>query len=142
MDRISAVQRSENMRRIRSAGMKPEMIVRRLVYGLGFRYRLHRHDLPGRPDLVFASRSSVIQVHGCFWHQHPGCKLARMPKTRQAYWKQKLERNRARDANNLRLLEEKGWRVLVIWECETQELEQLKLRVHDFLTAGSQSSER
>src|SRR5687768_16524426 len=98
MDKLSQAERSENMRRIRSRNMKPELIVRSVAHRLGYRFRLHRKDLPGKPDLVFVSRRKVIFVHGCFWHQHAGCIDSRLPKTNAAYWHPKLMRNVERDA--------------------------------------------
>ena len=122
VDTVSRKRRSEIMSGIRSTGMKPEMTVRRQLHAEGYRYRLHRTDLPGKPDLVFSSRRKVIFVHGCFWHQHgdPGCRIVRRPKSNGEYWLAKLERNVARDAENLGRLREKGWQVLVIWECEVR----------------------
>lgn len=119
-DTVSKKRRSEIMSNIRSKGMAPEMAVRRLVHGMGYRYRLHRKDLPGKPDLVFASRRKAIFVHGCFWHQHddPACKIARKPKSNKGYWDSKLERNKTRDKEHLESLKKLGWDVLVIWECE------------------------
>ena len=110
------------MSRIRSKGMRPEMVVRKLVHGMGFRYRLHRKDLPGKPDLVFGPRQKVIFVNGCFWHQHddPQCKISRVPKTRTDYWLPKLARTIARDLESKELLVCAGWGVLVVWECETR----------------------
>lgn len=133
------VGRSENMRRIRSKDTAPEMTVRRLVHSMGYRYRLHRKDLPGKPDMVFPSSRAVIFVHGCFWHQHtdPACKDARPPKSNLAYWQPKLERNRVRDAENRMALETQGWRVLVIWECETKDETVLTKKVMDFLDKTS-----
>lgn len=122
-DTLTTKERSARMSLIRSRNTGPEWQVRRLVHGLGYRYRLHGADLPGRPDLVFSKRRCVIFVHGCFWHQHPSrrCKLARMPKSRLEFWKPKLERNAERDRENLAALEAAGWRSLVIWECELRE---------------------
>ena len=108
------------MSRIRSKGTKPEMTVRRLLHSMGYRYRLHRRDLPGNPDLVFPRWRKAIFVHGCFWHQHPGCKISRQPKSNQNYWLPKLERNTVRDAEHQAQLREMGWDVLVIWECEVK----------------------
>ena len=104
------------MRAIRSKGMKPELAVRRLVHAMGYRYRLHRHELPGRPDMVFPGRRKVIFVHGCFWHQHPDCKLAHRPRSNLEYWGPKLHRNQERDSEHRARLAELGWDVLVIWE--------------------------
>ena len=123
------------MSRIRSANTKPEWIVRRLLHRLGYRYRLHQTDLPGRPDLVFRARRKVIFVNGCFWHRHddPTCKLARMPKSRLAFWQQKLEANRQRDRVNQLALERSGWKVMVVWECELRKPDTLRERIVEFL---------
>jgi DNA mismatch endonuclease, patch repair protein len=102
----------------RSKNTKPEMVLRRLLHKLGYRYSLHRRDLPGTPDLVFRSRKSAIQVHGCFWHQHEGCRLAHAPKTRLDYWQPKLARNQERDLAAREKLKSMGWQVITIWECE------------------------
>lgn len=117
MDKLSAERRSANMARIRSENTNPEVLLRKLIHGLGYRFRLHRKDLPGKPDLVFPSRRKVIFVHGCFWHQHPGCREGRVPGTRQEYWGPKLRRNQERDASNQARLKEQGWDVLTVWEC-------------------------
>ena len=132
------MDRSENMRAIRSKGMRPELAVRSLVHRLGYRYRLHRKDLPGKPDLVFASRRKVIFVHGCFWHSHD-CKIAHTPKSNKGYWMPKLERNRLRDQKHIAALTEAGWQTLVIWECETAQETALCVRVRNFLEKKSQS---
>lgn len=132
MDHLTPEQRSSNMSRIRGKDTKPEMAVRRLAHAMGYRFRLHRRDLPGSPDLVFPGRRRVIFVHGCFWHGH-GCGMAHVSKTRPAYWTRKIERNRARDASNLGSLRELGWDVLVIWECETMDRDALRGRIRGFL---------
>lgn len=134
-DTLSRAARSERMSRVRAKDTKPEMLVRRLVHGMGYRYRLHDRRLPGSPDLVFRRRRAVIFVHGCFWHRHPdpSCKLARMPKSRQDFWRPKLEGNRARDARNQEALEQNGWRQQVVWECECGHKEQLENKVRAFL---------
>jgi DNA mismatch endonuclease (patch repair protein) len=126
------VDRSENMRRIRSKGMVPELAVRSLVHMMGYRFRLHRKDLPGKPDLVFVSQRKVIFVHGCFWHVHT-CKTAHTPKSNADYWGPKLQRNKTRDRKNIKTLETAGWRSLVIWECETRTPDKVKKRVSAFL---------
>ena len=138
-DRVTPEVRSANMRAIRSKGMKPEMIVRRLIHRMGFRYRLHRHDLPGRPDLVFAARKKVIFVHGCFWHQHSAkdCKLVRRPKSNTDYWLPKLDRNAKRDRDHVNALNEAGWEVLVVWECEVKTDRRLESRLRKFLESRS-----
>lgn len=126
------------MRRIRSKGMKPELDVRRLVHGLGYRYRLHVESMPGKPDLVFPVRRKAILVHGCFWHQHlnRGCKIVRKPKSNETYWTKKLKDNASRDAQHLAALRKAGWRVLVIWECQTANLGTLAERIRAFLESG------
>ena len=117
MDTLTRAQRSAVMSRVRSQNSRPEMFVRRLVFALGYRYRLHVAGMPGRPDLVFRSRRKVIFVHGCFWHRHARCALARLPKSRLEFWLPKLDANKRRDQKNIRALRRKGWAVLTIWEC-------------------------
>lgn len=109
------------MSRIRGKGSVSEMRLRRLIHGMGYRYRLHVRTLPGTPDLVFPARKAVIFMHGCFWHRHQDCRLARMPKSRITFWREKLEANKRRDEENVSRLNEMGWRVLVIWECQINE---------------------
>lgn len=133
MDTLTREQRSETMSRVRNKDTKPEMRVRRLVHSLGFRYRLHAAQLPGRPDLVFKSRRKVIFVHGCFWHRHEGCPLCRMPKSRLRFWRPKLKANRERDLENQKKLSEMGWDFLIVWECELREPDALTSRIKTFL---------
>jgi len=133
MDTLSPAERSERMARIRSKDTRPELWVRRLVHRMGYRYRLHVESLPGRPDLVFRKRRKAIFVHGCFWHRHGGCKLARLPKSKLDFWRPKLEANRERDLKNQAALKQMGWDVLVIWECELGDLQRLAKRVEEFL---------
>lgn len=121
------------MRAVKGKNTGPEMIVRRLVHALGYRYRLHRKDLPGKPDLVFPARRGVIFVHGCFWHQHDCPRGARSPKSNRDYWLPKLRRNRERDAKNQARLKEEGWKVLVVWECETKDRDRLARGLKGFL---------
>lgn len=134
-DTLTPAERSRRMASIRGRNTGPEMRVRRLLHGLGYRFRLHGRGLPGRPDLVFPSRSAVIFVHGCFWHRHadPECPLARMPKSRQEFWRPKLEANRARDAAVGQQLTALGWRAHIIWECELRNLDMVTRRVIEFL---------
>src|SRR5947207_13027477 len=113
MDKLDRKRRSENMRRIRSKNMAPEIAVRSLVHQLGFRFNLHSKDLPGSPDLVLKRHKKIVFVHGCFWHQHKTCREGRIPSTRRAYWVPKLARNIARDAANIATLKQAGWRCLV-----------------------------
>lgn len=129
------ISRSENMRRIRSKDTAPEMTVRQLVHGMGYRYRLHGKSVPGKPDLVFAGRRKVIFIHGCFWHQHPGCREGRLPKSNEAYWLPKLQRNVQRDGEALEQLSALGWEALVIWECEIKDRNILSERLRTFLAS-------
>lgn len=134
-DTLTPLARSERMRRVRGRDTGPEMLVRRELHAMGYRYRLHARELPGRPDIVFRGRKKAILVHGCFWHRHPDpdCKLARLPKTRTSFWIPKLEGNRLRDIANAERLEAMGWRVLVVWECALRDREQLRNMLRDFL---------
>ena len=120
------------MRAIRSKDMLPELAVRRAAHRLGYRFRLHRKDLPGKPDMVFSSRRKVIFVHGCFWHLH-NCKTAHIPKSNQNYWVPKLERNQMRDRKNIEALKLAGWKVLIVWECETRDEKRLEEDLNEFL---------
>lgn len=132
-DKISPTRRSANMRAIRSVSTKPEMVVRRTTYALGYRYRLHCKDLPGKPDLVFGPRRKTIFVHGCFWHLHKGCVDGRMPQSNISYWRPKLLRNAERDALHIAALKANGWKSLVIWECETKNIPGLARKIKHFL---------
>lgn len=135
-DTLTPAERGRRMAAIRAQDTQPEMIVRRLLHRLGYRYRLHRRELPGTPDLVFPSRRAVIFVHGCFWHRHEGCALARMPKSRLEFWQDKLEGNRRRDYRQIGELMNLGWRVLVVWECELKNREALVEKLRRFLDGG------
>lgn len=125
------------MARVGAKDTRPELAVRRLLHRLGYRYRLHRRDLPGRPDICFPGRRKAIFVHGCFWHRHDGCRRTTTPKTRTSFWKAKFERNVARDRMNLSDLGRLGWEVMVVWECETTDLEKLAPRLVRFLDGES-----
>jgi DNA mismatch endonuclease, patch repair protein len=131
-DNRSPESRSALMARIGSKNTAPEIMVRRLLHRLGYRFRLHRKDLPGSPDIVLPGRRKAIFVHGCFWHAH-SCKIGRPPKSRPEFWLPKLTRNRQRDAKNQENLSAAGWSILTIWQCETREAELLKLKLVDFL---------
>lgn len=133
MDRLKPIQRSNLMARVRTQNTAPEMRVRRIVFSLGFRYRLHVPGLPGKPDLVFVSRRKIIFVHGCFWHQH-SCKRGVGPASNKDFWDKKLTRNRKRDRANVRNLRRSGWDVMVVWECQTNDSKKLALKLHRFLT--------
>ena len=124
---------SAHMRSIRKKDTKPELAVRRLIHRMGYRYRLHRSDLPGTPDLVFSSRKKVIFIHGCFWHQHSCALGGKQPSANRAYWLPKLARNRARDAAAELALAALGWSTLVIWECETRNEMATARRIRHFL---------
>ena len=140
-DIYSQEKRSEIMARVPIAGTKPELLVRRIAHRLGYRFRLHRDSLPGRPDLVFPRHRKVIFVHGCFWHGHRGCRKAIRPKTNTVFWDRKLSRNMERDLENAAALREKGWTAFVVWECETRDREQLAARIERFLGNGRRPGE-
>jgi len=133
MDRLTAQRRSWLMSRVKSKNTKPELVVRRLVFGMNYRYRLHAKNLPGHPDLVFPGRKKVIFVNGCFWHGHSGCRYGRLPKSRVEYWQTKIEQNQARDRENTALLEADGWQVLTVWQCELKNIETLANRLNEFI---------
>lgn len=133
MDRLTAERRSWLMSRVKSKHTNPELVVRRLVFGMGYRYRLHSKKLPGHPDLVFPGRKKAIFVNGCFWHGHPGCRYGRLPKSRVEYWQAKIERNQERDRENIALLEAGGWQVLTVWQCELKNIETLANRLNEFI---------
>jgi len=135
MDTLSQAERSERMSLVKSKDTKPELRVRRLLHAMGYRYRLHRKDLPGKPDIVVSKRRKAIFVHGCFWHRHddPACRLARLPKSRKDFWEPKLTANAERDRRNIEALKELGWKVLVVWECELGNNEQLENKLRQFL---------
>ena len=131
------------MSRVRGKNTAPELTVRRLTHGMGYRFRLHVANLPGRPDIVFRSRRRVIFVHGCFWHRHddPNCKLARMPKSNLDFWGPKLEGNRLRDQRVRDELSRQGWDQLVVWECEVRHTEQVRNKIKSFLEGGEHDDE-
>lgn len=133
IDTLSPSDRSARMALIRHTHTKPELLVRRLLHRLGYRYRLHRRDLPGTPDLVFPSRRTVLFVHGCFWHRHVDCALARLPKSRLEFWAPKLQANKERDARKIEALKAAGWRVGVVWECQLRDRDTLARRLRAFL---------
>ena len=133
MDIVTPEQRSHMMSRIRSRDTKPELAVRRAAYALGCRYRLHRRDLPGSPDLVFPGRRKVVFVHGCYWHRHPGCRLAYQPKSNTEFWTTKFERNVERDRAAETRLRELGWEVMTVWECQTAAANHLTDRLRGYL---------
>ena len=124
------------MSRVHGKDTKPEIIVRSVIHRMGYRFRLHVRDLPGRPDIVLPRHRKVVFVHGCFWHGHQGCARATLPDTRKSFWSKKLADNAARDARNLRAVRRKGWRALVVWECDTRRPEKLEGKLRRFLEGG------
>lgn len=136
MDFLTPQKRSKLMANVRSKNTSTELAVCKIVNSLGFRFRLHRKELPGNPDLVFAPRKSVIFVHGCFWHRHNGCKYATMPKTNAKFWREKFEKNVLRDKQARRTLRKMGWAVLIVWQCELKRAEALKTKIKGFLNGS------
>jgi len=133
VDTVNKEKRSQIMSLVRGQDTKPEMIVRRLVFSYGYRYRLHDSKLPGKPDLVFSGKRKIICVNGCFWHGHNCSRGNRLPKSNADYWRSKIDRNRERDATNAAKLESDGWKVLIIWECELANIERIISRIRSFL---------
>lgn len=135
MDRVSADVRSKIMSLVKTRDTSAEIRVRSLVHRFGYRYALHKKDLPGKPDLVFVSRRKIMFVHGCFWHGH-GCRYGRLPKSRLSYWRPKIEANRKRDIRNCRVLKNADWRILVVWQCQLRKPLELGKRILEFLKNG------
>lgn len=133
MDRITKEKRSWNMSRIRGKDTKPELIVRSQIHAMGYRFRLHVKDLPGKPDILLPRYRTAIFIHGCFWHRHPGCKYAYTPKSRENFWAEKLRKNVERHEKISKELDRLSWRVLIIWECEVSELPALGQKIESFL---------
>jgi len=133
MDKLSPEQRSRNMANIKGKDTKPEKIVRSILHSMGYRFRLHNKQLPGKPDIVLPRYRSVVFVHGCFWHGHDGCKRATMPTTRAEFWQNKIAGNRERDSRNIAALENLGYRCLIVWQCDLKDLGLLKQRLSAFL---------
>lgn len=134
-------QRSALMARVKGKNTSPEMAVRRAAHALGLRFRLHRRELPGRPDLIFPKHRLAIFVHGCFWHRHSGCKRATTPKTRRDFWRRKFADNEARDQRVVALLRDMGWRVEIIWECETKNRDTLPHRLTNMIQSEGADNE-
>jgi DNA mismatch endonuclease, patch repair protein len=132
MDRLSSKKRSWLMSRIKGRDTTPELRVRRMLYAMGYRYRLHRKDLPGKPDIVFGPAKKIIFVHGCFWHGHK-CPKGRLPKSNKSFWNRKIDTNKIRDRKNIRKLKALGWRVLTVWQCELKDIAVARRRIVDFL---------
>ncbi|WP_082477600.1 very short patch repair endonuclease [Methylobacterium sp. Leaf93] len=140
VDRFTQQTRSRMMSAIRGKDTKPELIVRRILRELSVGYRLHRKDLPGRPDISMSGRRKIIEVRGCFWHRHPGCRFAYEPKSRQDFWQQKFASNVERDKRNDRALRDQGWQTLTVWECETAQVTSLQERIAEFIEVGGHSA--
>ncbi|WP_306508838.1 MULTISPECIES: very short patch repair endonuclease [Janthinobacterium] len=135
VDTIDQPSRSRVMARVKGKNTGPELLVRKLVFAAGYRYRIHVKNLPGSPDLTFPRRKKVIFVHGCFWHRHEGCDLARMPKSRIDFWDSKLSGNKLRDARAVDALRQCGWDVMVVWECELRDPQNVAKAIQEFLGA-------
>ena len=135
-DVFTPEKRSWIMSRVHQRDTKPEMLVRSMIFRMGFRYRLHRRDLPGSPDVVLSRYKKIIFVHGCFWHRHTGCRFTAKPKTRPAFWAAKFKANQQRDRRAVRALRANGWGVMTVWECETRNPERLSRRIARFFDAG------
>ena len=133
---------SLRMKRVKQRDTAPELIVRKVLFSSGYRYRIHRRDLPGSPDIVFPGRRKAIFVNGCFWHGHENCSRASLPKTRLEYWKDRILKNRERDARSIAALEKLGWVVDTIWECQTRDMTSLEERLTRFLDSGAQRIEQ
>ena len=132
-DRVSEIKRSWIMSRVKGRDTKPELLVRSIIHRLGYRFRLHRRDLPGNPDIVLPKFKKIVFVHGCFWHQHHGCPRANRPSSNTKFWNLKLDSTIARDRENLQRLSELGWKSLIVWECETKDKDALRDRLISFI---------
>jgi len=133
VDKLNTEQRSKNMAAVKGKNTAPEIRVRQMLHKMGFRFRLHRKDLPGKPDLVLPKYRLCIFVHGCFWHQHPGCKRATIPESNQEFWLTKFQGTLKRDKQAEKELRQQGWRVCIIWECETKKEESLDRVIHRYM---------
>ncbi len=133
MDTFSREKRSQIMSRVSDKNTKPEIVVRSLLHKMGYRFRLHRKDLPGKPDITLPKYKKVIFVHGCFWHGHPGCSRSKRPATNQEFWREKLDKNIERDKVSVNALGQLGWEVLTVWSCEVKNTNKLKIKLLSFL---------
>ncbi len=136
MDMISKEKRSWNMSRIKSTNTSPEITVRKLLHKMGFRFRLHRKDLPGKPDITLPKYKTVIEVRGCYWHHHNGCPGATIPKTNTAFWVNKFKQTVERDEKNIQKLSSLGWKVVIVWQCEIKNIEKLAVRLRGELRSS------
>lgn len=140
MGTITPEVRSQMMAAVKGKNTKPEIIVRKMLHAMGFRFRLHRKELPGRPDIVLPKYRTVVLVNGCFWHQHPGCQMSRRPKSRPDYWEPKLDGNIQRDKKNRTELVKLGWRVITIWECELENPEEIAAKLKNLIENKSETT--
>lgn len=140
MDTLSPAQRSQLMSRVKGRNTKPELRVRCIAHAIGLRFRLGRRDLPGSPDLVLPRHRLAVFVHGCFWHRHPGCRRASFPQTRPEYWRDKFDKNIARDHDALLHLEKLGWRSLVLWECEVKDAFEVAIKLKSAVSRDSEGA--
>jgi DNA mismatch endonuclease (patch repair protein) len=138
-DKVSPQQRSRMMSRVKGKDTSPEKKVRSTIHQMGYRFRLHRKDLPGKPDIVLPRHGKIIFVHGCFWHGHEGCKRSKRPSSNTEFWNKKLSRNKERDKQNLESLRRSGWDVLVVWECQVKDREQLRAILERFLVGNEKN---
>lgn len=134
MDKFTPQERSRIMALVRGKNTEPEMVVRRLLHGMGYRFRLHRRDLPGCPDIVLPRHGKVVFVHGCFWHHHKGCKRATLPTTRADFWREKILKNVERDVRVLKELKREGWQALVLWECQLRGIDKVARKLQVFMS--------
>ncbi|MGZ8910679.1 MAG: very short patch repair endonuclease [Methylococcaceae bacterium] len=134
VDKVTPEKRSWMMARIRSQNTAPEIKLRKLIFSMGFRYRLHYKGLPGRPDIIFPGKKKVIFMHGCFWHGHPNCRASKLPQTRKDFWESKIHTNKERDKRNIMELEKLNWKVLVVWQCELKNLSNIQEIIRLFLS--------
>lgn len=140
VDNLSSPERSALMSRVRGKNTKPELVVRKLLHSMGYRFRLHGRDLPGTPDIVLPKRRTIIFVHGCYWHGH-NCSAGRLPKTRVDFWSRKITANRARDVRAVRALRRQGWSTLIIWQCQIRDLKRLTARLQRHLKRQTSASD-
>ncbi len=133
-NRVSEEKRSWIMSRVKGRDTNPERLVRSLLHRMGYRFRVHRKDLPGTPDIVLPRYRKIIFVHGCFWHQHPGCPKSKRPASNREFWDRKFENTITRDQRNIAQLKELGWDTLIIWQCETRDRESLRIKINRYLT--------
>ncbi|MFH1216560.1 MAG: very short patch repair endonuclease [Pseudomonadota bacterium] len=139
MDVFSREKRSQIMSRVSGKNTKPEIVVRSLLHNMGYRFRLHRKDLPGKPDITLSKYRKVIFVHGCFWHGHTGCSRSKRPATNQKFWREKLNKNIERDKITVNTLSQLGWNVLTVWSCEVKDTNKLKIKLLSFLESQEEN---